>query len=97
MGGAHRRDPTELGTADGPGMRRIIGRVGAYRPFGWGHEDIKEMAGIAVGPKAIERIFHQLGKEVNGFESLLKYLPINSSCTLSTVKIGLNSKIRKEY
>jgi hypothetical protein len=55
------------------------------------------MAGIAVGPKAIERIFHQLGKEVNGFESLLKYLPINLLCTLSTVKIVLNTKIRKEY
>jgi len=52
-------------------MRRIIGIVGAYRNFGWRHEDIKEMAVIAVGPKAVERIFHQLGKEVNGFESLL--------------------------
>jgi hypothetical protein len=61
-----------------------------------GTRTLKEMAGIAVGPKAIERIFHQLGKEVNGFESLLKYLPINLSCNLSTVKIVLNTKIRKE-
>jgi hypothetical protein len=71
--------------------------VAAYRPFAWGHEDIQEMAGIAVVPKAIERIFHQLGKEVNGFESLLKYFAINLSCNLSTVKIVLNTKTRKEY
>ncbi len=54
-------------TSFSPGVRRIIGRVGAYRPFGQGHEDIKEMAGIEVEPKAIERISHQLGEEVEAF------------------------------
>jgi hypothetical protein len=44
-----------------------MGRVGAYRPFGLGHEDIKEMAGIEVDSKAIERISHQLGEEVEAF------------------------------
>jgi hypothetical protein len=43
-------------TSFSPGVRRIIARVGAYRPFGLGHEEIKEMAGIEVGPKVIERI-----------------------------------------
>lgn len=33
-----------VGTSFSPGVRRIMGRVGAYRPFGLGHEDIKEMA-----------------------------------------------------
>lgn len=31
-----------------PGVRRMMSRVGAYRPFALGHEDIKEMAGITV-------------------------------------------------
>jgi hypothetical protein len=44
-----------------------MAKAGAYRPFGLGQEDIKEMAGIDVDSKAIERISHQLGEEVEGF------------------------------
>jgi hypothetical protein len=54
-------------TSFSPGVRRIMARVGAYRPFGLGHEDIKEMADIEVDPKAIERIAHQLGEQVEEF------------------------------
>jgi hypothetical protein len=54
-------------TSCSPGVKRMMGKVGAYRPFGLGHEDIKEMAGIAVDPKAIERTCHQLGQEVETF------------------------------
>lgn len=54
-------------TSFSPGLRRMMGRVGAYRPFGLGHEDIKEMVGVEVDPKAIERISHQLGEEVEVF------------------------------
>jgi len=56
-----------VGTSFSPGVRRIMGRVGAYRPFGLGHEDIKEMAGIWVDAKEVERVSHQLGGEVEGF------------------------------
>jgi hypothetical protein len=55
------------GTSFSPGVRRIMGRVGAYRPFSLGHEDIKEMAGICVKTKEIERTSHQLGEEVEVF------------------------------
>ena len=55
------------GTSFSPGVRRMMGRVGAYRPFGLGHEDIKEMAGIDVNPKEIERISYRLGEEVEGY------------------------------
>jgi len=44
-----------------------MGRVGAYRPFGLGHEDIKELAGICVDAKEIERASHRLGAEVEEF------------------------------
>jgi len=56
-----------VGTSFSPGVRRIMGRVGAYRPFGLGHEDIKEIAGIFVDTKEIERVSHQLGEEVEVF------------------------------
>jgi len=55
------------GTSFSPGMRRIMGRVGAYRPFGLGHDDIKEMAGICVTTKEIERVSHRLGEQVEVF------------------------------
>jgi hypothetical protein len=54
-------------TSWSPGVRRIMGKVGTYRPFGLGQEDIKEMAGIDVDAKAIERTCHQLGQEVEVF------------------------------
>jgi len=38
------------GTSFSPGVRRMMGKVGAYRPFGLGHEDMKEMAGISYRP-----------------------------------------------
>ncbi len=55
------------GTSFSPGMRRIMCRVGAYRPFGLGHEDIKEMAGIEVSEKEIERVSYQIGSDVEAY------------------------------
>jgi hypothetical protein len=55
------------GSSFSPGMRRIMGRVGAYRPFALGHEDIKEMAGITVTAKEIERVSYRLGADVEEF------------------------------
>jgi hypothetical protein len=49
------------------GVRRMMGKVGTYRPFALGQEDIKELAGIDVESKAIERTCHQLGQEVEVF------------------------------
>jgi hypothetical protein len=46
-------------TSFSPGVRRMMAKAGAYRPFGLGHEQIKEMAGLEVDSKAIERISHQ--------------------------------------
>lgn len=54
-------------TSFSPGVRRIMGRVGAYRPFGLGHEDIKEMVGIEVNAKEIERMSHRLGQQAEEF------------------------------
>jgi hypothetical protein len=54
-------------TSFSPGIRRVMGRVGAYRPFGLGHEDIKEMVGIDVTGKEIERMSHKLGQQAESF------------------------------
>jgi hypothetical protein len=55
------------GTSFSPGVRRIMGRVGAYRPFGLGHEDIKEIAGISVTAKEIERVCNKIGRQAEEF------------------------------
>lgn len=57
------------GTTFSPGVRRMTSRVGAHRPFGLGHEDIKEMAGLDITAKEVERISHKLGKEAEKFMS----------------------------
>lgn len=55
------------GISFSPGVRRIMSRVGAYRPFALGSEDIKEIAGIAIDTKEVERTSNQSGKQVEGF------------------------------
>lgn len=71
------------GTSFSPGVSRIMTRVGTYRSFGLGHEDIKEMAGIDVTAKEIERTCNKLGQEAEAFfnkqaSESLKVLPIQS-------------------
>lgn len=55
------------GTSFSPGVRRIMCRVGAYHSFGLGHEDIREMVGISVTAKEIERVAHKIGCEAETF------------------------------
>ena len=55
------------GTSFSPGMRRLMSRVGGLRSFRCGEEDIKELAGIDVQAKEIERISHQIGEEIEEF------------------------------
>jgi len=55
------------GTTFSPGVRRMASRVGGYRSFELGHEDIKELAGIDVTAKEVERISHKLGQEAAEF------------------------------
>jgi len=49
------------------GIRRMMARVGALRPFKQGREDIRELAGLEVNAKDIERISRQIGQEVEKF------------------------------
>ena len=76
-----------MGTSFSPGIRRIMARVGALRPFGLGHEDIKEMAGIEVNSKEIERVSYQLGTHV---EKYLNYKD-EANLPLSALSLSTNS------
>jgi hypothetical protein len=72
------------GTSFSPGVRRIKARVGAYRAFGLGHQDIKEMAGIDVTAKEIERTCNKLGQQADAFfnkqaAESIKVIPIHSA------------------
>jgi hypothetical protein len=55
------------GTSYSSGVRRMIGKVGAYRPFGLGHEDLYELAGIRVNAKEVERVSQSVGDQAEAF------------------------------
>jgi hypothetical protein len=52
------------GTCFSPGVRRMMGRVGAKEAFDEGQRDLKELAGIVVKTKAVERISKAIGHQV---------------------------------
>ena len=56
-----------VGSSFSPGVRRMMGRVGAQQPFEPGRGDLEELAGVVVQTKQVERISAQLGVEVEAF------------------------------
>jgi len=57
------------GTSYSSGVRRMMSKVGAYRPFGMGHEDLYELADIRVSAKEVERISHAVGGQAEAFHA----------------------------
>ena len=55
------------GTLFSPGVRRMMARTGASRPFAWAAEDLKELAGLSLEAKEVERSCHSLGPQVETF------------------------------
>ncbi len=56
-----------VGSSFSPGVRRMMGRVGAKQPFEQGRGDLEELAGVVVQTKQVERISAQLGVQVEAF------------------------------
>jgi hypothetical protein len=56
-----------VGSSFSPGVRRMMGRVGAKQPFEQGRADLQELAGVLVKTKQVERVSVQLGVQ---FEAL---------------------------
>jgi len=57
------------GTSYSSGVRRMMSKVGAYRPFGLGHEDLYDLAGIRVSAKEVERISQMVGSQAEAFHA----------------------------
>lgn len=55
------------GTSYSSGVRRMMSKVGAYRPFALGHEDLEELAGIRVSAKGVERVSEGVGTQMETF------------------------------
>jgi hypothetical protein len=53
-----------VGTALSPGLRRLAARVGAKEPYREGAEDLKELAGVQIGAKAVERVSKEVGAQM---------------------------------
>ena len=58
-----------VGTSYSPGVRRLMSRVGAMRPFGLGHQDLYELADIRVTAKEVERQSQIVGSQIEMFHS----------------------------
>lgn len=56
-----------VGSSFSPGVRRMMGRVGAKQPFALGCGDLEELAGVVVQTKQVERVSTQLGMQVEAF------------------------------
>jgi hypothetical protein len=57
-------------TSYSAGVRRLISKVGAYRPFGLGHDDLYELADIRVSAKEVERVSEMVGGQVEAFHAV---------------------------
>jgi hypothetical protein len=56
-----------VGSCLSPGVRRMMGRVGAKEPFAQGRADLEELAGVVVPTKQVERVSALLGVQVEAF------------------------------
>jgi hypothetical protein len=57
------------GTSYSSGVRRMMSKVGAYRPFGLGQEDLYELADIRVSAKEVERVSQAVGDQAEAFHA----------------------------
>lgn len=56
-----------VATGYSPGVRRLMSKVGAMRPFGLGHQDLFELGNIRVTAKEVERQSHIVGGQIERF------------------------------
>jgi hypothetical protein len=56
-----------VGSSFSPGVRRMMGRVGAKQPFEQGRADLEELAGVVVKTKQVERVSAKLGAQIEAW------------------------------
>jgi hypothetical protein len=92
----------ELGLEGGslsPGVLRMVGRVGAMVSFEEGHELLRELAGVEVPTKHVERAAEALGREIAEDEKHIVEPPGANELLAPTLYLGMDGTgvpVRKE-
>jgi hypothetical protein len=73
-----------------PGVLRMVGRVGAMVSFAEGHELLRELAGVDVATKHVERAAEALGREVAADEQHVVELPVATEPLAPTLYLGMD-------
>ncbi len=73
-----------------PGVLRMVGMVGAMVSFDEGQELLRELAGVEVSAKHVERAAESLGREVAQDERLVVEPPPHHARVASTLYLGLD-------
>ncbi len=82
-----------------PGVRRMVGLVGAMVSFEEGHELLHELAGVNVPTKHVERAAEALGREIVVDEKLVVEPPRANEPLAPTLYLGMDGTgvpVRKE-
>ena len=82
-----------------PGVRRMVGLVGAMVSFEEGHELLHELAGVNVPTKHVERAAEALGREIAVGEKLVVEPPRANEPLAPTLYLGMDGTgvpVRKE-
>jgi len=58
-----------VGSSFSPGVRRMMSRVGSKESFQDGRQDLKELAGLEVTTKQVERVSEQLGQQAQSWQA----------------------------
>lgn len=73
------------------GIQKVASRVGAYMPFDTSGRQIKELTGILIGGKTVERITKQVGKEVQRYnQGRDKRMPDRAKITKQTMYLCMD-------
>jgi hypothetical protein len=78
------------GASLSPGVLRMVGRVGAMVSFEEGHELLRELAGVVVPTKHVERAAEALGREVAADEQLVVEPPAPNEPLAPTLYLGMD-------
>ena len=73
-----------------PGVLRMVGRVGAMVSFEEGHELLRELAGVDVSAKQVERAAEALGREIARDESQVVEPPPVYEPVAPTLYLGMD-------
>jgi hypothetical protein len=78
------------GTSLSPGVLRMVGLVGATVSFEEGHEFLRDLAGVAVPTKHVERAAEALGREIAAEERRVVEPPPPDEPVAPTLYVGMD-------